>query len=142
MTVTAPSETPGPEPSAERMGGGENARTREHLANERTLLSWIRTAIAMMGLGFVVARFALFLRELAVQPGGAPVSTPGLSTWIGIAMVFGGVLAGALGAYRYFRVRDQIERADFEPEAFVDIVVLTVTLLAGLALALYLALNS
>ena len=35
------------------------------MAAERTLLAWIRTGLAMMGFGFVVARFGLFLRELA-----------------------------------------------------------------------------
>src|SRR5215469_15603580 len=45
------------------------ARAREHLANERTLFAWIRTALALMGLGFVVARFDLFLRSIALQQG-------------------------------------------------------------------------
>ena len=49
--------------------GKENTRAREHLANERTLLAWIRTAIALMGLGFVVARFGLFLREISAIGG-------------------------------------------------------------------------
>src|SRR2546429_9181019 len=38
--------------------------TRDHLANERTLLAWVRTSIAIMALGFVVARFGLLIREL------------------------------------------------------------------------------
>jgi putative membrane protein len=57
-----------PAPPAPARAGGE-ARVREHLANQRTLLAWIRTAIALMGLGFVVARFALFLRGLAGAEG-------------------------------------------------------------------------
>ncbi len=36
-------------------------RSTQHLANERTFLAWLRTCIALMGLGFVVARFSLFL---------------------------------------------------------------------------------
>src|SRR5215469_5482224 len=39
----------------------------ELLANERTFLAWLRTSIAVMSLGFVIARFGLWLRELAVQ---------------------------------------------------------------------------
>lgn len=38
---------------------------RVYLAAERTLLAWIRTGLALMGFGFVVARFGLFLREVA-----------------------------------------------------------------------------
>jgi len=35
---------------------------REHLANERTLLAWMRTSIAIMAFGFVVVKFSLFIR--------------------------------------------------------------------------------
>jgi uncharacterized membrane protein YidH (DUF202 family) len=43
------------------------SRTRDHLANERTLLAWVRTSMAIIGLGFIVARFGLLLRELGTQ---------------------------------------------------------------------------
>jgi putative membrane protein len=36
--------------------------TRDHLANERTFLAWVRSCIAIMALGFVVARFGLLIR--------------------------------------------------------------------------------
>ena len=39
-------------------------RQREHQANERTFLAWLRTSLALIGFGFVIARFGLFLREL------------------------------------------------------------------------------
>jgi putative membrane protein len=131
-----------PAPPAPARTGGE-ARVREHLANQRTLLAWIRTAIALMGLGFVVARFALFLRGLAGAEGVTmPAATPGFSSWIGVVLVLTGVLAGVLGAVRYFRVRDQIERGDFEPDALYEIAVLGVLVLAGVALTIYLAVSS
>jgi len=56
--------------------GPESTRAREHLANERTLLAWVRTAVALMGLGFVVARFGLFLRQLAVERAALAVRGP------------------------------------------------------------------
>ena len=46
---------------------------RVHFAAERTFLAWIRTGLALMGFGFVVARFGLFLKEVA---GGAPDTLP------------------------------------------------------------------
>ena len=42
---------------------------RVALAAERTLLAWVRTSLAMMGFGFVVAKFGLFLREVAAVNG-------------------------------------------------------------------------
>jgi putative membrane protein len=58
---------------------------RDHLANERTLLSWIRLSIAVSGLGFVVARFGLFLDEIFLQQPTLR-RTPGLSVPIGVVL--------------------------------------------------------
>ena len=41
-------------------------RQREHQANERTFLAWLRTSIALIGFGIAIARFGLFLRQLQV----------------------------------------------------------------------------
>jgi uncharacterized membrane protein YidH (DUF202 family) len=49
---------------------------RVPLAAERTLLAWVRTGLALMGFGFVVARFGLFLHELAAARGGLRASRP------------------------------------------------------------------
>jgi putative membrane protein len=116
------------------------ARAREHLANERTLLAWIRTSIALMGLGFVVARFGLFLKQLALQVPGTPPQNGGPAAAIGAALVGAGVLATALSTYRFFRARTQIEHGRFEPEAFTELVMVAITLAGGLALLLYLVL--
>jgi putative membrane protein len=73
---------------------------RVQYAAERTLLAWIRTGLAMMGFGFVVARFSLFLRELTGMRGEAP-PTPGLSRYIGTGIVFLGVLVTFTAALRH-----------------------------------------
>src|SRR2546430_8930223 len=68
----------------------------ELLANERTFLAWVRTSIAVMGLGFVVARFGLWIQDLAsnVNPRIQLKST-GLSLPLGEIMIgLGGVLTG------------------------------------------------
>ena len=76
---------------------------RVPLAAERTLLAWVRTGLALMGFGFVVARFGLFLRELAaVRPGPAPVEGP--SVWIGAGMVALGAAINVLAAIRHVRL--------------------------------------
>jgi putative membrane protein len=118
-------------------GGSESTRAREHLANERTLLAWVRTAVALMGLGFVVARFGLFLRQLALERAAPP--EPGhASTVIGAALVASSVVITAVSTVRFFRARAQIEQGRYEPEAFTEVLVVGVTVVAGLALLAYL----
>jgi putative membrane protein len=121
--------------------GTESTRAREHLANERTLLAWIRTAIALMGLGFVVARFGLFLREISAI-GGQSVQTESVySGPIGIVLVAAGLLAVVMSGLRFFQARDQIEKGRFEPAAYPEVAVVVFTLMAGAALIVYLALS-
>ncbi len=126
---------------SERPGPAESTRAREHLANERTLLAWVRTSIALMGLGFVVARFGLFLREIAGQAGAAVVPASGYSGPIGILLVGTGILTMVVSTVRFFRVRAQIEAGRFEPEAFAEVAIIAITLVAGAALIAYLALT-
>jgi putative membrane protein len=51
-----------PKATKSASGGGDE---RTLLANERTLLSWVRTSVAIVGLGFLVARFNLLVRYTA-----------------------------------------------------------------------------
>ena len=60
-------------------------------AAERTMLAWIRTGLSLMGFGFVVARFSLLLKEIGISQDHHMVRTPGLSLWIGVALVIVGV---------------------------------------------------
>jgi putative membrane protein len=76
---------------------------RVYFAAERTMLAWLRTGIAIMAFGFVVARFGLFLRLLQAQ--GGPVRPHGISPYLGTALVVLGVLATAGGAVQYQRFR-------------------------------------
>ena len=64
---------------------------RVPLAAERTLLAWVRTGLAMMGFGFVVARFGLFLRELAAVRPDVPLRQGSASQWIGVVLVMLGL---------------------------------------------------
>jgi putative membrane protein len=119
--------------------GPESTKAREHLANERTLLAWVRTAITFMGLGFVVARFGLFLKQLALESHASPPAETALSGVVGIALVALGTLATILSAARFLRARAQIEKGAFVPEIYAELFVVAATLLGGLALIAYLA---
>jgi putative membrane protein len=69
-------------------------------AAERTLLAWQRSAIALMGFGFVVERFGLFLRMMGNQPSAALQRS--LSLWIGVSLLVLGAGAAVVSA-RHFR---------------------------------------
>jgi putative membrane protein len=84
---------------------------RDHLANERTLLAWVRTGIAIMAFGFAIAQFGLFLRQLVALSGTSlPLARSIGSTWLGAALVALGTVSNALATVRYGRVRRAIER--------------------------------
>ncbi|QIR40084.1 DUF202 domain-containing protein [Tolypothrix sp. PCC 7910] len=92
-------------------------RQREHQANERTFLAWLRTSIALIGFGFAIARFGLFLNQLDVaitqrKPDLHPLFN---SESLGIVLVIFGIVTIALAAWQYNRVFWQIERGNYQP---------------------------
>jgi putative membrane protein len=116
-------------------------------AAERTLLAWVRTGLAMMGFGFVVARFGLFLREIAVMHVGKDLPMPPLnhirfSLWSGIALVALGVLACALAAVQHVRFLGRFQRGLPWQPSRLSLGILVAFLLAavGMAMTAYLVL--
>jgi len=82
-------------------------RIRDHLANERTYLSWMRSAIAFMGFGVVIVRLRILRPPLAPPPG---------SGWkLGLAFALVGLLSVLLSTQHYFAVRNDIEEDTYEP---------------------------
>lgn len=108
---------------------------RDHLANERTLLAWIRTGVALIALGFVVAKFSILLREI----GGphAHVLTVHYGNVVGVLLVLSGVASSALALVNFNRTRRGIEegRLIFSPMLAIAVVAIVVTM--GVVLAVY-----
>ena len=81
---------------------GEQLRATDTLANERTYLAYVRTALAFIAFGFVIARFSLFAREVSALMHH-PIAGAGLSVSFGTAMAIFGIGVALLGAWRYAR---------------------------------------
>jgi len=108
------------------------ADPRIYMAAERTFLAWIRTGIALMAFGFVVARFGVFLREIAL-PGAAGVgSGSGLSLYMGLGLIGLGVVVCVVSAVRHTRYVRAIDEGHFRA-AFGSIFAFSVVLLLALA---------
>jgi putative membrane protein len=112
-------------------------RARDHLANERTFLAWVRTSVAIVVFGFAIGRFAIALRQLTELQGHAPKST-GLSVWMGTISILVGVVMVVAGLARYRKTRALLDEGKFEPAGFIVGLVTVITVLFGLVLAAYL----
>lgn len=116
---------------------------RVHLANERTFLAWIRTSISIMAFGFVIEKFALFVRQLALYmgpqglAGRVPPSGTNASVF-GIGLVVLGTAMGLLAFIRYKKTEREIDEDTFRPSRVLDLLLALSMLAIGVFLAIYL----
>jgi len=113
---------------------------RIYLAVERTFLSWIRTGVALMGFGFVVARFGLFLNEFAPNNTTNVEYHTGFSLPVGIALIGMGIVVNVIAAVRHHRYVRAIDAGHFR-KSFGSAFALSIAgllALIGLAVAIYL----
>lgn len=113
---------------------------RIYFAAERTLLAWVRTGLAMMGFGFVVARIGLFLRELATVRDAAPPHHMGFSLLVGTTLVISCVAVNLGAAAKHWYTVRRLERDQpltFKPWSLGMVVAMSMGLL-GLLTAVYL----
>ena len=112
------------------------------MANERTFLAWVRTSIAIMAFGFVVEKFALFIKGLEYsfdKPNTYSV-TPhslGSSTIFGMILVATGALIGLLAFVRYKKVEREIFEDTYRPWIMLDVLVAMLILVIGIFLTFY-----
>lgn len=108
----------------------------DHLANERTFLAWVRTAVTIMGLGFVVAKFGLFLRELA-GAGSSATASP-ISEGVGVFLVLAGAILMALAFLKFRRTHGDLEAGNYVAGYALELLLTAVMLAVGVGLAVYL----
>jgi putative membrane protein len=119
---------------------GEKASLSDYLAAERTLLAWIRTGLALMGFGFVVARFGLFLQEMQVTQRVLSGQSYGLSLWFGTSLIAVGVIVNAFAGWHHLRLVRALDLGKTSPSRPSRQAVALAYFLAliGLAMAIYL----
>ena|SRR5947209_8033409 len=123
-------------------GGRLAAELRDYLAEERTCLAWIRTGLTLMGFGFVVACFGLFLAEIQVARDGSAAPPNRSSLWFGTAFVTVGVAVNLFSIRRHRRLVAELNRGQFaDRRPSQEAVILALFLaLVGAAMAFYLTL--
>jgi putative membrane protein len=93
--------------STSRSPSQQGARTRDHLANRRTLLAWVRTGVSLIGFGLVIERFS------------AETNPNGVSVVFGVALAALGCIALAVGMVDFVRTRRDIAAENFTAAASV-----------------------
>ena len=125
--------------SAEDRNSPKVRNRRVHMANERTFLSWVRTSIGIMAFGFVVEKFALFLKQVSYFLGKeVPAPSHGYSSIFGIVLVGLGALMGVLAFIRYKKVEKQIDEDTYQPSLILDVLLALSILTIGIFLIIYL----
>src|SRR5579863_9465988 len=97
------------------MANGPMDDPRVYLAAERTFLAWLRTGLGLMGVGFAVARFGLFLREMQASQSHMAAHATGISVWSGVALVALGVIVSVYAAVRHVRMVREFGTGTWQP---------------------------
>lgn len=107
----------------------KESRAREYLSNERTYLSWMRSAISLIGLGAVLVRVQVFQPPLAPSPD---------MTWkVGLVLSIIGLVTVFLATQHYFAIRQEIANDNYEPTGRWVILLSLAVLLIGAGLIYY-----
>jgi putative membrane protein len=114
----------------------------EYLANERTFLAWIRTCIAVISLGFVIARFGVWLREFASRlDPKSEVHSTGFSLVAGVVMMALGCLLSILAAWRYRAINLAISRGEYKVDSALVLLVSGSVAFLGATMIAYLVMT-
>ena len=100
------------------------------LANDRTYLAWLRTGIALFGLGFVVAKFALI-----VQPDATPLENKDLYSAVGVLIVLSGAALVVVGYVQHAHVGRLLDSHAEVPRAHWPITITVTAFLGSLMLS-------
>jgi putative membrane protein len=114
----------------------DDARVRDHLANERTYLAWLRTGMAMMGFGVVIAKLRyLFLPEASTPPTASIVHVSN----IGFLFAVIGLLIIMIAGCRYVVVQNQIRQKSYKSSKRTVVTLSIIVIALGVLIVWYLS---
>ena len=121
------------QPQGERRDAQEQGETeiREHLANERTLLSWVRTGVSLISIGLVVERAG------ALVDASMKVGSTSASEIFGLALALLGALTLVLGTTQFLNNRRRISTGEFVPSAAAYLIIVAGSLTFAGAFVIY-----
>ena len=113
----------------------DDSRVRDHLANERTYLAWMRTGIATMGFGVVIAKLRYLFPASALSP-----PTIGIIHASNIRLLFTviGLLLVVAASWRYVVIQEQIRNQTYQTSKQLIMIFSSVVMVLGLLIVWYL----
>ncbi|HXT81193.1 MAG TPA: DUF202 domain-containing protein [Acetobacteraceae bacterium] len=87
---------------------------RTRLSVERTMMSWLRTAVSLIGFGFAIEQFFVRMRQM---PGVAPAYLPNAPTYLGLALIFAGIVSLLVSIRQYLWTARYLRSGSFIPVA-------------------------
>ncbi len=86
-------------------------RYGDHAANERTMLAWVRTSLAVVAFGFLVEKFNLLLRLSGLAKADV-ASSARVAEWVGLAFMIAGIAILVLSLVRFVQTARAIDSGD------------------------------
>ena len=112
---------------------------RDHLANERTFLAWIRTSIGIMAFGFVVVKFSLFVKQISfILWKENIIPSKGYSGIMGVVLVAVGTIIAVFSYIRYKRIEKQLNEGYYKHSSFLITLLTSFIFLVSVILIVYL----
>lgn len=109
---------------------------RVFFAAERTLLAWNRTSLTLMGFGFLIERFGLFLRLFALESGEAVDLERGAAYWVGLAFITMGSMIAVVSAIQFRRILRSLKPVEIPERYAVNMGVAVNVVVAALGIGL------
>jgi len=126
--------------------GAKSFNRRDHLANERTFLAWIRTNLGIMAFGFVVEKFSFFLKEITSFLGksgtlalsSTPSTLQGYSSIFGISLVGIGAILCIFAFLKFKRIEKEINDDTYQSSVLLNTLLALLVFFIGIFLLIYL----